>query len=85
MGIHARYMKATTTCDIGRKPGGMSQEKRPAFRTLSAVGPQHRKQCIYWTGSSKPCGPAQAGPLAHHLPWLIQIYNIMGGKIPDKA
>jgi len=32
-----------------------------------------------------PPGPRQAVPLAQHLPWLIQTYDGMGERIPQKA
>jgi len=57
----------------------------PAY--LSAVGRENRKQCMHRTRPSKPRGPTQAGPLAQYpcLPWLIQTYDGMGGRIPEKA
>ena len=42
------------------------------------------KQYIHQTRPSKPRGPTQAGTLAQHLPWLIQTYDGMGGRIPEK-
>jgi len=33
----------------------------------------------------KPHGATQAGHVAQHLPWLIQTYDRMGGRFPEKA
>jgi len=35
--------------------------------------------------TSKSCVPIQAGPLAQHLPWLIQTYDRIDGMIPKKG
>jgi len=51
---------------------------------LSPVGRENRKQCIHQPRVWKPCGPTQAGPLAQYLAWLIQTYDGMGGRIPEK-
>jgi len=52
---------------------------------LQQVARQNRQECIHVTQLSKPRRPTQAGPLAQHLPWLLQTYDEMCGRIPEKA